>query len=454
MVKMIEECVAHFKDILVSFSESEDLTLQKAETELTEEIYGIVAEYLGALYEAKDEEILRNKSQRRADGLVVERRNDSRQILTVFGPVNYKRTYYRAANGYEYPVDGIAGIDGYSRVSRGISTGLVAAACNSSYENSTIAVTGGAVSRQTVMRKIRQVSVPQIAEQKEKKEIPVLQIDADEDHVALQNGRNVMVPIVSVYEGKEKVCKGRNRCKNIFHVSRYGENSDDFWETVLNEIEARYDISKTKVYLHADGGNWIQTAKSWLPNVEFVLDDYHKNKAIKKALSGIDRKTAEKYEKEIRGSFLDEDARLLTELRESMIASYPDREETIRNGMDYLIRFFDGIHPRAEDPENIPGGASEPHVQHILSERLSSTPKAWSEETLKHLVPVLAARRISYDRPSISVLSTGSKTHENRPKLKNTAGMIDPDSVIEFPAEAYKRTALGTALKAFGRQRF
>ena len=451
---MIDECVAHFKDILVSFSKNEDQTLENAETVLTEQVYGVVAEFLGRLYEAKDEEILRDKKQRRADGLVVERRGDKRQILTVFGPVNYQRTYYKAANGYEYPVDEIAGVEGYSRISRGISTGLVAAACSCSYEKSSIAVTGGAVSRQTVMRKIRQVDAPQTTEREEKRKVPVLHIDADEDHVALQSGRNTIVPLVSVYEGKEKVCQGRNRCVNPFHIARYGESTDDLWERVLSEIEARYDISETEIYLHADGGNWIQTAKDWFPGIKFVMDDYHKNKAIKKALSGIDRETAKAYEKAIRKSFLEEDARLLTEIRESMAAAYPDREETIRGGMDYLIRFFDGIHLRATDPESVSGGATEPHVQHVLSQRLSSTPKAWSEETLKHFVPILAASKIGYSSPAITVLAEDKTTEKQKPKLRNTAGMIDPDSVIVFPAEAYKRTALGASLKAFGKQRF
>lgn len=453
MTQIIEKYVANFKEILASFSAGEDLSLDNAEAELTEQIYCLVAGYLGELYETKDEEIWSNKAQRKADGLVVERRGDKRQVLTVFGSVNFNRTYYRAVNGYEYPVDRIAGVEEYRRISNRTGIALVATACSTSYQNSSNLVTGGNVSRQTVMRAIRQMDVPQVEEAAEKKKVTELHIDADEDHVHLQSGKSVIVPVVCVYEGKVPVCKGRNRCVNAFHHSEYGDNYDNFWENVLAEIEARYDISETKVYLHADGGNWIQKAQDWIPNIVFVLDDYHKNKAIKKALSGIGRKEAQMYDEVIRESFLEDDATLLGEIRDSLIAAFPDRKATICDGINYLIRFFDAIHLRAANPKEVPGGSSEPHVQHVLSERLSSTPKAWSEETLKHFVPVLAARQAVFACPVKEV--TESDTEKTKkPNLKNTAGLIDPDSVINFPASAYKQNALGETLKAFGRQHF
>ncbi len=451
MIQIIEKYVEEFKGILSDFGEGEDLSLERAETVLTKQIYGLVTKYLGTLYEQKDEEIRQNKVQRKADGLVVERRGDSRQILTTFGTVTYARTYYRVANGYDYPVDRIVGVDEYSRISNGVSIELVSSACTTSYENSTQIVTGGAVSRQTVMRTIRQLATPTIPEITEKKKVSELHIDADEDHVALQSGgKGAIVPVVVVYEGKRQVSNGRNVCVNPFNCSKYGMDSDDFWEDILKQIEARYDISEAKIYLHADGGNWIQKALDWIPNVVFVLDDFHKNKAIKMALSGIKYKEAKQYEIAIRSSFLEEDATLLTEIRDSMIGANPDREKTICQGMNYLINFFNAIHLRAVDPENVPGGSSEPHVQHILSARLSSTPKGWSKETLKHFVPVLATRQISFETPK-SELSSDPDVRESKPKAKrNTAGMVDPDLVTEFPVSAYKHSPLAEALKTLG----
>ena len=51
---------------------------------------------------------------------------------------------------------------------------------------------------------------------------------------------------------------------------------------VLSELEKRYDLKETNIYLHGDGAGWIQTGLEWLPNSQHVLDKFHKNKALKK----------------------------------------------------------------------------------------------------------------------------------------------------------------------------
>ena len=90
-----------------------------------------------------------------------------------------------------------------------------------------------------------------------KRSVPVLHIDADEDHINLQNGGNTIAPVISVYEGFGSYGK-RRYCKNIFHNTFYEEKSDDIWETVISRIERRYDLTNTKIYLHGDGASWIK----------------------------------------------------------------------------------------------------------------------------------------------------------------------------------------------------
>lgn len=41
-----------------------------------------------------------------------------------------------------------------------------------------------------------------------------------------------------------------------------------------------------------------------------------------------------------------------------------------------------------------------PHISHVLATRLSSRPLAWSETTLKHLAPILAAGSLTLNRKS------------------------------------------------------
>ena len=133
-------------------------------------------------------------------------------------------------------------------------------------------------------------------ESTEKRAVSELHIDADEAHVTLIGGKKSIVPLVSVYEGIETIGK-RKSCKNVFHISEYGKNNDDFWEQVLDEIEKRYILDETEIYLHADGGGWIQKGLEWLPNAKFVLDKHHKNKAIKAMTAGIENKYRNNYDK-------------------------------------------------------------------------------------------------------------------------------------------------------------
>ena len=45
---------------------------------------------------------------------------------------------------------------------------------------------------------------------------------------------------------------------------------------------------------------WIQKGLEWLQNAKFVLDKYHKNKAIKAMTAVIENKYRNNYDKEIR----------------------------------------------------------------------------------------------------------------------------------------------------------
>ena len=80
---------------------------------------------------------------------------------------------------------------------------LVETACEISFAKSSKQVTGGQVSRQTVMRKIQE-SEPPRRELVERRSVRVLHVDANKDHVKLQGGRGVIVPLISVYEGVER----------------------------------------------------------------------------------------------------------------------------------------------------------------------------------------------------------------------------------------------------------
>ena len=451
MERIINEVTEKLKSEFNIFFSGKQTDIEAAESFFGSRIAEAVLQLLQAYYEQQDQQLLEDKAGRKQAGLRVERHGDKREVLTLFGQLGYHRTYYKkASGGYEYPIDELVGVEAYERISEGVALSLVNASCQMSYAKASRYVTDGHVSRQTVMNKIRSANPQQ--EAFERQAVPELHVDADEDHVNLQTGKNTIVPLVSVYEGIER-CGKRGVCKNVFHISEYGSSIESLWEKVSDEIERRYDLTNTKIYLHGDGAKWIKQGLEYLPNCVFVLDRYHKNMAIKQALSGIDRMAASQYENHIRKALDECDRAGLMAIRDTLLSRYPDREKTIRENMDYLLDNFEAIAITKQDAASLNGGCTEPHVSHVLSARLSSRPMGWSKETLRQLVPILAAGAATFDQvdtrqklyPSASVfLRTTTKRF-----LPNTAGLADPDHAVTFPARSNKITPLFNALRPF-----
>ena len=110
-----------------------------------------------------------------------------------------------------------------------------------------------------------------------------------------------------------------------------------------------------------------------------------------RAIAPKDAGTEEAYE---------ENLELYKQLTGSLIMQNPDRAETISQIAAYLQRFVKGIGICKKDERANNGGCTEPHISHVLAARLSSRPLAWSETTLKHLAPILAAGKLTLNRKS------------------------------------------------------
>jgi len=443
--------IEKLKSEIEKFFEKDEVDMDTAEEYFTQRIGETVRGLLAACYEKKDAELLADKKGRKEAGLVVERRGDVRQVVTQLGVVSYRRTYYACQKGgYTYPIDAVVGLESYQRVSSGVGMGLVNAAREMSYAKASQAVTGGLVTKQTVMKKIREAApaTPQVM----RKKVPVLHVDADEDHVKLQSGGSRIVPLISVYEGIERKGK-RGICKNVFHISEFGKKADGLWEEALTEMERRYDLTDTKIYLHGDGGAWIKQGLEWLPGSVFVLDRYHINKALKTAVSGIERKRGCQYAHLLREALNDGDRDYFCSVRDSLLARWPERETTIQEATNYLLENFDAIHVYRDDPEARNGGATEPHVSHVLSARLSSRPMGWSVKTLKSFVPILAAGQCVQALPDreTQVSPRKAKAAPTNKTYPHSLGLPHPDLVASIPAKSGKVTPLYRILNSLSK---
>ena len=91
---------------------------------------------------------------------------------------------------------------------------------------------------------------------------------------------------------------------------------------------------------------------------------------------------------------------------------------------NYLLNQMEGVSIRKQEPESRNGGATELHVSHVLSDRLSSRPKGWSKETLKHFAPILAngseVRMIRKEQPELTVVQ---KLAEKKVRKKYSPGI-------------------------------
>ena len=443
MEKIINETTNNFKTNCMVFFNEGKKSISEIETFVKEQIECISLAMTAAYYEELDQQILEDKKSRKELGLIVERKGDERNVLTQIGMLNYRRTYYEKTGtddvAYTYPVDKIAGITSYQRISMNLCADLISSAAHESYEKSSVHVTNGHVSKQTVMNKIRSTYDLNPEKPERKRVVEVLHIDADEDHVSLQNGKNAIVPLVSVYEGISRNGK-RGSCKNIFHISRIEASPEELWEEVLERIEEIYDISDTTIYLHGDGALWIKEGLEWLPNCKYCLDKYHINKYYKKIVARLTRKEGEFYQKRIKQSFENDDKSEFIETVREMIRMYPDRKANIIESAKYLHSNFDSISIYKYDKEASNGGATEPHVSHVLSSRLSSRPMGWSIETLKKLVPILATGRFSFS--TLTNQKAADKFYNNpsgpaRKKIyvKNSLGLADPDISISMSCD-------------------
>ena len=426
-------------------------SITEIEPKMLAEAKKCATELTSAYISAVDTQILVQKSARRESGHSVYRRGDERKQQTAFGEVRYNRTYYKKASGdYEYLTDTFLGINSRKRVSEGLSLSLASAAKDMSYQKATNHLTSGEISRQTVMSRVRK-SNGVTEKPTDKRRVPELHIDADEAHISLCGGKKSEVPLISIYEGIESHGK-RNKCKNVFHISEYGMKKDDFWERAATEAESRYDLTDTKIYIHGDGASWIQTGFEWFPSAIFVLDKYHKNKAIKAMTAGLDNESRKLLDKEIREALNFEDLRLFDELTWSLCDQMPWREEKIIESAGYLKRFVHGISICVKDPCANNGGCTEPHISHVLAARLSSRPMAWSRQTLKKLAPMLAAGKISFEEKEQATTLPASlrnvEVNVNKAFRRDAAGLPSPDYIGILPISG-KITGTQKILKMF-----
>ena len=173
-----------------------------------------------------------------------------------------------------------------------------------------------------------------------KKDIEILYVEADEDHIAMQSGKSAMPRLVYVHEGIDT--QNRRKLKSPYYLASLKDKPGDLWQEVYEYIEDNYEIDKI-IYLSGDGAAWIKQGLDYLPNAKFVLDKYHMSQYVTKTTAHRKEYAPEIWncikEADLEGLGLVFNELYLTTESES-------KQKEIKESWDYFNDNWDGIRIR------------------------------------------------------------------------------------------------------------
>lgn len=332
--------------------------------------------------EELDELVFSNKNIRQ--GYFVQRKGDARTFETKHGTLTFHRRYYVSKDKeYVYLTDKLLGIDSYDRVEKGLCANLCKTATETSYAKSSKLSCEGRVSKQTVMRLLRDVEEKPIEIQETRNHIKEIHIQCDEDHVAMQDKSSSIVKMATIHEEIQKQGNSKRRYLPEKHIvsSQSYETNEEYWYRILDTINKKYGIREDDnplaVYIHGDGASWIKAGVGYVTNSHFVLDKYHfKQKLVK--VSGNEESYIKLMWDAVRTNKIGKVRDMVDIFMNSEICTQEVADDFFR----YYLNNYEGIKIWKKLGPNKSSSCAEGLVSHILSERLSSRPKGWSNEGL------------------------------------------------------------------------
>lgn len=376
----------------------------------------------------------------------VHKKDVKRTLVTKFGELEFERTYYKniKEDRYVYILDKLLGIKKYERIEGNLKGDILEKAADTSYQKAAKLSTPVPITRETVKKIIRENGAIDNLEleMRKKREVDTIYIEADEDHIPLQNGKNKEMKLIYVYDDKTKVNKGRYKLENKRYFT--GDmDPEDLWTEVATYIHKAYDSDAVEnIYIAGDGANWIRSGVEMIKDSKYVLDYYHLSKYIKiitAHLKGLENPI--RIEGPLWESIEKGDKKLTVELIDCAIEETPfkTKKESMRKAKRYILNNWDGIENLFREEYRC---SAEGHINHILSSRLSSRPMGWSVIGADEM-----ARLRTYKANGGSVKKYYRKTRTEREKeerileldekvtnrTKGTYKAIDSDLMTDMP---------------------
>lgn len=306
-------------------------------------------------------------------------KNRKRTLTTQFGDVEISRHYYRDKESGErsFLFDKMLKIPANDRIELSCKAHLVDKSADMSYQKAAEIAADGKISRQSICNAVKEagpIPTEEAALPKTNPHASHIYIEADEDHVAMQDGTTKQNKLVIAYEDKKPIGKGRKAlvAKRVFTGYR---PALEIWKSVGEYIEKAYGPS-TNVTIIGDGAAWIKKGLDVIPRSDFALDLFHLSKYAKKV-------TGNKDVSGIYRALRNDDRAWFKAKVEKELKRHPERVETIKEGQKYIENQWTGARRSLED-EKI-SSSTEAHVSHILSDRLSSRGMGWGETNSENI---------------------------------------------------------------------
>lgn len=321
--------------------------------------------------------------------------NTTRTIMTIFGEITYRKTIYQSKHTYKSFcfIDDYLGLKKYDYFDPYLKATILEYAANNPYSKVAKIINDMIGNRiklkepyQYITRQtIRNIILSSNLSKPEYKELETpddLYIMADEKFVATQNNNkeDVMVKDIVVFDGREEK-NNRVKLKNKMSFSSFKGN--DCLNDCLDYLYYVYDLDKVKnIFVMGDGAKWIKNLVHEFKvnentNVSFNLDKFH----FKQAIHHIGQD--EFLEKCLTSYVLNDSKKDFKECCDSLITSYPHREETIKEKEQYILNNWNYINNLYKNKLKCP---MESQISHTLADLFSSRPKGYSLKTLTKLL--------------------------------------------------------------------
>jgi len=376
----------------------------------------------------------------------VHKNGAERTLITRFGELNFERTYYKNVleKNYVYMLDELLGIKKYERIEGNLKADILEKAANLSYEKAAKLSTPSPVTRQTVKNIIRENGAIENLElkAKDKKKVDTIYIEADEDHVPLQNGKNKEMKLIYVYDDKKEINKGRIELKNKRYFT--GEiDPEDLWTEVATYLDESYDLDKVKnIYIAGDGASWIKGGTEIIKDSKYILDHYHLSKYVKILTAHLKSLENPVY---ITGPlwycFKNNNKKDTVELIDIAIKETPfkSKRKAMKKAKRYITNNWEGINNLFKEEKY--RCSAEGHISHILSARLSSRPMGWSVIGADEMARLRAYKANGGKIKEYYRNLRTQRTKEQRiynfdkkvvERVKRTYNTTDPDEMIDM----------------------